>query len=117
MNVQEAGLHVAVAERTSELFSPDRSSFRQRTAAVARAAAAEVEDVDREARFPQKAFDAVRQERLLGVQIPTEFGGDGALISDITDMCYTLGRACASTAMIFAMHQTKCPPRGRQQLA
>ena len=22
-------------------------------------------------------------------------------------MCYTLGRACASTAMIFAMHQTK----------
>src|SRR6202011_6170276 len=26
---------------------------------------------------------------------------------DITDICYTLGRACASTAMIFAMHQTK----------
>src|ERR1700738_3703046 len=26
---------------------------------------------------------------------------------DITEMCYTLGRACASTAMIFAMHQTK----------
>ncbi len=24
-----------------------------------------------------------------------------------TEVCYTLGRACASTAMIFAMHQTK----------
>ena len=28
-------------------------------------------------------------------------------IGDIVDVCYTLGRACASTAMIFAMHQTK----------
>jgi hypothetical protein len=36
-----------------------------------------------------------------------EFGGGGASILDITDMCYALGRACASTAMIFAMHQTK----------
>jgi acyl-CoA dehydrogenase len=43
----------------------------------------------------------------LGVQIPTKFGGDGASIFDIAEMCYTLGRACASTAMIFAMHQTK----------
>ena len=37
----------------------------------------------------------------------SQFGGDGASISDVTDMCYTLGRACSSTAMIFAMHQTK----------
>ena len=28
-------------------------------------------------------------------------------IHDVTEVCYTLGRACASTAMIFAMHQTK----------
>src|SRR5262249_20356319 len=28
-------------------------------------------------------------------------------IFDITEMCYTLGRACSSAAMIFAMHQTK----------
>jgi acyl-CoA dehydrogenase len=107
MNVQEAGFRDAAAEKTSEQFILDRSSFPQRTAAVAAAAAAEADEVDREARFPQKAIDATRQQRLLGVQIPLEFGGDGASISDITDMCYTLGRACASTAMIFAMHQTK----------
>src|ERR1700756_4173382 len=107
MNVQEAGLRIAIEEKANEQFSPDRSSFRQRTAAVAKAAAAEVEDVDRYARFPQRAIDAARQERLLGVQIPIEFGGDGASISDVTDMCCTLGRACSSTAMIFAMHQTK----------
>ena len=39
--------------------------------------------------------------------IPVEFGGFGASISDVADICYTLGRACASTAMIYAMHQTK----------
>jgi acyl-CoA dehydrogenase len=79
----------------------------QRTAIVAAAAAAETEEVDRQARFPQAAIDAARQHRLLGIQIPQMFGGEGASIFDITDMCYTLGRACASTAMIFAMHQTK----------
>ena len=63
--------------------------------------------MDREARFPRKAIDAARKQRLLGTQIPIEFGGDGASISDVTDMCYALGRACASAGMIFAMHQTK----------
>jgi acyl-CoA dehydrogenase len=107
MNVQEAGFRNAAADETSEQIFLDRGSFQQRTAAVAAAAAAEAEEVDRDARFPQKAIDAARQQKLLGTQIPVAFGGDGASIFDITDMCYTLGRACASTAMIFAMHQTK----------
>jgi acyl-CoA dehydrogenase len=107
MNVQEARFRNAAAENTSEPFLLDRSSFIPRTALVAAAAAAEAEAVDRDARFPQAAIDAARQHRLLGTQIPLEFGGDGATIFDITDMCYTLGRACSSTAMIFAMHQTK----------
>ena len=107
MNVQDTRLRSVAAEKTSEPFLIDRSSFPQRTAAVATAAAAEAEAVDRDARFPQAAIYAARQQKLLGIQIPQQFGGDGASMSDITDMCYTLGRACASTAMIFAMHQTK----------
>jgi acyl-CoA dehydrogenase len=107
MNVQEAKFRKPATDTSSELYFPDRSSFLQRTAAVAAAAAAEAEEVDRGARFPQKAFDAARQQKLLGIQIPHSFGGEGASIFDVTDMCYTLGRACASTAMIFAMHQTK----------
>ena len=105
MNVQDATLRIA--DETSEQFLLDRSSFIQRTAAVAAAAAAEAETVDRDGRFPQAAIDAARQHRLLGTQIPVAYGGDGASIFEITDMCYTLGRACSSTAMIFAMHQTK----------
>ena len=107
MNVQETDFRKTVAIETSQPFVVDRSTFPQRTEAVATAAASEAEDVDRHARFPQKAIDAARQQRLLGVQVPQEFGGDGASIFDITDMCYALGRACSSTAMIFAMHQTK----------
>jgi acyl-CoA dehydrogenase len=107
MNMQEARFRDAATEKTSEQFFLDRGSFVQRTTAVAAAAAAEAEAVDRDARFPQAAIDAARQHRLLGVQIPQQFGGDGATIFDITEMCYTLGRACSSTAMIFAMHQTK----------
>jgi len=107
MNVQEARFRNAAADETSEQFLLDRNSLVQRTASVATAAAAEAEDVDRQARFPKAAIDAARDQKLLGAQIPHEFGGYGASIFDVTDMCYTLGRACSSTAMIFAMHQTK----------
>jgi acyl-CoA dehydrogenase len=107
MNVQEARFRNAVADNASEQFLLDRGSLIQRTASVAAAAAAEAEDVDRQARFPQAAIHAARQQRLLGAQIPHRFGGYGASIFDVTEMCYTLGRACSSTAMIFAMHQTK----------
>ena len=107
MNVQEAHFRDGGADNTSKKFVVDRGSFPQRAAAVAAAAAADAEMVDRDARFPQKAIDTARAQRLLGVQIPKSFGGEGASILDIADMCYALGRACSSTAMIFAMHQTK----------
>jgi len=108
MNVQEARFRSSAADKTSEKLFLDRNpSFIQRTATVASAAAADAEDVDRQARFPKAAIDAAREQGLLGIQIPTGFGGHGASMFDVTDMCYALGRACASTAMIFAMHQTK----------
>jgi acyl-CoA dehydrogenase len=79
----------------------------ERTAKVAAVAAAGADEVDRAASFPKAAIDAARLHQLLGVQIPREFGGESATMFDVTDMCYALGRACASTAMIVAMHQTK----------
>jgi acyl-CoA dehydrogenase len=106
MNVQDVRSSLNAANKISEQSFHDRT-FLQRTASVAAIAATEAEDVDRQARFPQASIDAARAQRLLGSQIPQEFGGDGASIFDITDMCYALGRACSSTAMIFAMHQTK----------
>jgi len=78
-----------------------------RAAKVAQAAAEYTAAVDRDARFPTEAMAAARAERLLGIAVPRELGGEGASLSDVVDVCYALGRACASTAMIFAMHQTK----------
>jgi acyl-CoA dehydrogenase len=106
MNLQEASPRDSATDDISEQLLLS-SSFMQRTAAVASVAARDAVEVDRDARFPKAAIDAARQQKLLGAQIPIAFGGSGASIFDITEMCYTLGRACSSTAMIFAMHQTK----------
>ena len=122
MNIQDSRLRDQAADATGQRLLLDQSSsFLQRTAIVAAAAAADADAVDREARFPKAAIDAARREKLLGMQIPHEFGGPGASIHDLTEVCYTLGRACASTAMIFAMHQTKvacvvCHGRGNAWL-
>jgi len=108
MNIQQTLRHEQAPAETEERLLLDQStSFLQRTAIVSAAAMADADAVDREARFPKAAINAARSEKLLGMQIPREFGGPGASIHDITEVCYTLGRACASTAMIFAMHQTK----------
>jgi acyl-CoA dehydrogenase len=82
-------------------------SLASRAAKVAAVAAEHAAAVDRESRFPAEAIAAARAERLLGAAIPCEFGGEGAGIADVVDVCYALGRACASTAMVYAMHQTK----------
>ncbi len=61
--------------------------------------------VDREARFPHEALAALREERLLGAMIPRDLGGAGAGIADVAAAVQALGEHCASTAMIYAMHQ------------
>ncbi|WFU40729.1 acyl-CoA/acyl-ACP dehydrogenase [Bradyrhizobium sp. CB82] len=105
MNVREAALQSVDDAQAG--FLEHSPSLVERAVRMATVAAAEADGVDRDGRFPHKAFDAAREQKLLGVMIPVEFGGFGASIYDVTDICYTLGRACASTAMIYAMHTTK----------
>ncbi len=101
------------ADNTARIFASDttptskRPALAQRVARVAEIAAADADSVDREACFPKAAIDAAKRLNLLGAQVPVELGGEGASILDLTEMCYALGRACSSTAMIVAMHQTK----------
>src|SRR5579872_7345546 len=90
------------AEPTVHPAAPDIDV--ETVVAIARANA---DAVDRDARFPAEAIAAARAERLLGVMVPRELGGEGMSLSDMVDICYRLGQACASTAMIYAMHQTK----------
>ena len=93
-----------IARRDGHIPAAD---LNDRAQAVAGVAAQTAVAVDREARFPHEALAAARTQHLLGILVPHELGGEGASLSDVVEVCYTLGRACASTAMIYAMHQTK----------
>ena len=87
--------------------APPDASLAARAARVATIAAKHADDVDAAGRFPQESVDALRQERLLGIQVPVHLGGESATISQIADICSRLGQACSATAMIFAMHHIK----------
>ena len=78
-----------------------------RARAAAEAAQANAAAVDAEGRFPAEAFAEIRAQRLLGVLVPRALGGEDASLSDLVDVCFILGQACASAGLIFAMHQIK----------
>ncbi len=67
-------------------------------------AASHAADVDQQARFPKETIDAFRAEGLLGALVPTELGGLGHDLRTAAAVVRTVGRYCASSAMILAMH-------------
>ena len=96
--------------RNHRARSGERSGARNfvaRAEAVAAIAEQFADEVDRSARFPAEAFAAIREQRLLGMLVSTELGGESARAADVADVCVVLGRVCSATAMIFAMHQVK----------
>src|SRR5262245_22440812 len=95
------------------------TALHTRAEAAASIAAEHAEEVDREARFPEEAIGAVRAQRLLGVMVPQELGGEDASLAQVIDICFRLAQACSSTAMIYAMHQIKvaCIMRHRRNVA
>jgi len=80
-------------------------NLHERAEAAAAVAAQTAASVDSGARFPEEAINAARRQRLMGIMVPPELGGEGAGLAQVVDVCYRLGRACASTGMIYAMHQ------------
>jgi acyl-CoA dehydrogenase len=79
-------------------------------------AAKHAADVDVKARFPQESLDAMKHAKLLSAGVPKELGGAGANLTELTAMCFTLGQACSSSAMVLAMHliQVACVVRHGQ---
>ncbi|MEJ8476533.1 acyl-CoA dehydrogenase family protein [Roseibium algae] len=80
-------------------------SLAERARRAAKVAGEFADRVDAEGRFPTEGMDALKAERLMGVMIKQELGGEAARITEVADICGILGQACASTAMVFAMHQ------------
>jgi acyl-CoA dehydrogenase len=92
---------------TARVLTVRPNDLTARARAAADAAKTYASAVDAEARFPSEAFAEIRKQRLLGIQVPQALGGEGAGIADLADVCYILGQACSSTALIYAMHQIK----------
>lgn len=102
MNLLDDG---ATKARLKTRVGDERAELQERAQAVADIAAAHALAVDRDAVFPTAAIDAAKRNGLLALLVPREFGGGGMPLSEVADVCYTLGQACASTAIIVAMHQ------------
>ena len=61
-------------------------------------------DVDDAARFPEAGVRLLRDNGLLGLLVPTTYGGLGGDLGDMVTVAQTLATGCLSTAMIWAMH-------------
>ncbi|MGD0312977.1 MAG: acyl-CoA dehydrogenase family protein [Acidimicrobiales bacterium] len=84
-----------------------------------RVAAPAADEVDQQGRFPAETISALRAEGLLSALVPRSLGGMGASYSQISEGLVALGRQCASSAMVVAMHhiQVACLVRhGRNDL-
>jgi acyl-CoA dehydrogenase len=92
---------------TARVLTVRHNDLTARARAAAEVARTNAAAVDAEARFPGESFAEIRKQRLLGIQVPQAQGGEGANIAEIADVCYILGQACSSTALIYAMHQIK----------
>ncbi|MGH2914305.1 MAG: acyl-CoA dehydrogenase family protein [Solirubrobacteraceae bacterium] len=68
-------------------------------------AAVHADAVDRDARFPFEAIDALRRAGALAAFVPAALGGGGVSFQTLARACFELGRCCSATAMVFAMHQ------------
>ncbi len=63
------------------------------------------DDVDRRGRFPAEAVAAMREARLLSAMVPVALGGRGARLPEVSGAVRALAAHCASSALVFAMHQ------------
>lgn len=99
------GSTIEISELGAAPHQEEYANLAERADRVATVAAEFANEVDRDARFPEEAFGAAQAQRIMSVLVPLELGGEGGQLRDATAICYRLGRACASTAMIFAMHQ------------
>ncbi|MCD7444882.1 acyl-CoA dehydrogenase family protein [Streptomyces lincolnensis] len=92
--------------------TPDHLPLRERVAAVVEAARAHAEDVDARGRFPAEAVAELKRNRLLA---PEPVPGQGLWTAPQTvAVAHALGQACASTGMIWAMHQGQIQAVARQ---
>src|ERR1700716_1630976 len=84
---------------------PQHASFRDGVRELAQAVALPLAaEVDRDHRFPEEAISAAAAAGLLGILIPSEYGGAGLDALAFTLCIDELAQACASTSVIVDVH-------------
>ena len=79
-------------------------TYQQRASALAAGTLKEhARDVDSNGRFPSESVAALGAD-LLGMCVPTEFGGGGQGLRAFAAVAEQLASGCSSTAMVFVMH-------------
>ncbi len=67
--------------------------------------AANAAQIDRAREFPAENLRTLGASGALGLVVPTEHGGAGGGLSALAEACEAIGGACASTGMVFLMHE------------
>jgi acyl-CoA dehydrogenase len=62
------------------------------------------QEIDEGARFPSEGLQALRDSGLLGLLVPTEYGGLGAGLDTMVEVTSELAAGCLSTALVWVMH-------------
>lgn len=62
------------------------------------------EDVDRQARYPHEAIEAMKAAGFMSALLPSEIGGGGASLLEMMGAVRALAVHCASSALVLAMH-------------
>jgi acyl-CoA dehydrogenase len=90
------------------LVRADRDDMLAAASDVARTTlAGHADHVDQNAAFPAESIAALARTGLLSAVLPGRFGGADLDTAALAEIGRTLGRACGSTAMIWAMHQVQ----------
>jgi alkylation response protein AidB-like acyl-CoA dehydrogenase len=90
--------------QTSILPTETAADWSARAERVAAAITKQAAVHDADDSFVADAYEALKVEGLFKALVPVEFGGGGADVADLCGVIRTLGAACGSTALAFAMH-------------
>ncbi|MBL9116342.1 MAG: acyl-CoA/acyl-ACP dehydrogenase [Verrucomicrobiaceae bacterium] len=88
-------------------LSADQLTFVQKARELAQnVLATHAGDVDEKGRFPTESLAALAEAGFYGLLIPKELGGQGQSLRVLAAVVDELAQACASTAMIYMMHNS-----------
>lgn len=66
-------------------------------------------ETDQTQTFPAESMTALKHSGLMGLLVPTEYGGGGRGLRELADVSRLLAASCLNTAFVWAMHSQQIP--------